>query len=109
MAEQLRKEGRFRQALRFYIEVSYLDANGPMNRGGVSDPELLKKYPPFDPELALQAPAIVNSIKTLASKQSMSKSDTKKLYIEVASEQYQNLKLPVDPQIAWKSVLSEMK
>lgn len=108
MAEQLRKEGREKQALTFFLEVSYLDANGPNNLGGLSNPVLLRESSPFDPELAFQAPAIVDTIHRLAKKLSVSQSELKELYIEVADRNHSNLRLPVSPQVAWESLLSEL-
>jgi hypothetical protein len=109
MAEQLRKEGRDKQSLLFFIEVSYLDANGPGNRGGLSDPELLKEYPMFDPDMGFQAPAVARSIKKLASQQSMSKEELKQLYVETAIEHRERMNLPVPPHKAWKDLSSELK
>jgi ribosomal protein L37E len=109
MAEQLRKEGREKQALLFFIEVSYLDANGPNNRGGISDPDLLKQFPMFDPEMGFQALAVARSISKLASKQSMSDDELKELYIETTSEHQARIKLPVSPHVAWKALLPDLK
>jgi DNA-directed RNA polymerase subunit RPC12/RpoP len=45
MAEILRKESRLEQALATYLEVCYIDLNGPSNMSGVTDPnfELVPK------------------------------------------------------------------
>ena len=41
MAELLRKETKLKHALQTYLEVCYLDLNGPNNIGGMNDPDLL--------------------------------------------------------------------
>ena len=33
-----------------YFEVCYLDLNGPNNMAGVTDAQLLKRFPPWDPK-----------------------------------------------------------
>ena len=61
MAEILRKENRLPAALGGYLEVCYLDLNGPHNTGGITDGELLREYPPWnhkDPTAEL-APGIL--------------------------------------------------
>ena len=50
MAEIFRKENRLSAALGGYLEVCYLDLNGPSNTGGVDDAELLREYPPWNPK-----------------------------------------------------------
>jgi len=49
MAELLKKEGKTTRALQFYLEVCYHDLNGPNNTGGVTDKDLLREFPPWDP------------------------------------------------------------
>ncbi len=108
MAELLRREKRNRPALETYLEVSYLDANGPRNMGGVFDPEITRKYPPFSPDKAFQAPAIVHHIQQLSESLGMSESELKAVFMEVAERTRKNIKLPVSPEQAWNDLLKEL-
>jgi uncharacterized Zn finger protein (UPF0148 family)/ribosomal protein L40E len=44
MAQMMQEEGKYKRALEFYLEVCYIDLNGPRNNEGLS-PELLKEFP----------------------------------------------------------------
>lgn len=107
MAELLTTEKKFRAALDTYLEISYLDANGPRNLGGASHPEVLREYPSFDREYAFQAPAIVNRIDLLAQRLNLSDLELSKAYLAVAERLQRNLKLPVAPEEGWKDLVSE--
>lgn len=110
MGELLRKENNNAQALNMFIEVSYLDANGPANRGGISsNPQLLKKYPPFDREMAVQAPGVVDRIEKLAKLLDLSDAALKKRYLEIAGEIQQLLDLSISPEKAWQDYRKELE
>jgi hypothetical protein len=47
MAQVLRKENRLELSLRTYLELCYLDLNGPMNPGAILDPELKNSFLPL--------------------------------------------------------------
>ena len=102
MAELLRKEGRNLPALATYIEVSYLDANGPRNVGGIFDPRLLAEFPPFDEKLAFQAPGIAQLIENLSRTLNLNEQELKAKYLEVANQIQSNMRLPVSPDKAWR-------
>ncbi|MFC1463878.1 MAG: hypothetical protein ACFLMY_03415 [Candidatus Brachytrichaceae bacterium NZ_4S206] len=105
MAEQLRHEKKDRPALETYLEVSYIDANGPRNMGGIFDPEIVRKYPPFSRDSAFQAPAIVHYIQELSASLGMKEDDLKKAFLEVAERTRNNLRLlPVSPEQAWNEL-----
>lgn len=109
MAEQLKSENRNRQALNTFIEVSYIDANGPNNRGGISDPNLLKKFPVFDPKSAFQAPVIIAVIKKLTDELGLSISELHNIYLETCQIHYKSLKLPIPPQEAWNKLKAKFE
>ena len=67
MAKLLLRENKQKQALGMFIEVSYLDANGPVNCG-VLDAEFLSKFPPFNPKLGIQAPHVLSDIAIISVK-----------------------------------------
>jgi DNA-directed RNA polymerase subunit RPC12/RpoP len=108
MAELLRHEKRNRPALETYLEVSYLDANGPRNMGGIFDPEVIREYPPFSRDKACQAPAIVHYIQKLSDALGMTKEDLKGIFVEVAEPTRKNLMLPVSPEQAWVDLRKEL-
>jgi ribosomal protein L40E len=55
MAQQMKEEKKYKRALEFYLEVCYIDLNGPRNNQGLG-PEMLKEFPNFDPREAFLAP-----------------------------------------------------
>ena len=101
MAEQLANEGRKKAGLCTFLEVSYLDANGPRNVDGISDPSILREFPPFDPDLAFQAPAVVHSIQQLASELALDVDGLRDVYFETASRLHKAMRLPVEPARGW--------
>ena len=104
MAELLRKEMKLKQALQAYLEVCYLDLNGPNNTGG-NDPELLKEFPPFDPNRnSFLAPGVIDLIQRIIKKLNIDKDEVKKIFIEHNSRIEKSLKLPLSTEDAWQSL-----
>jgi uncharacterized Zn finger protein (UPF0148 family) len=101
MAQLLRKEKRLELSLRTYLELCYLDLNGPMNP---IDPELRKQFPPFDVNMARLAPGIISEIKIILKKTGSDIEQAKVLFFEIASVNYRALKLPVSPLEAWTKI-----
>lgn len=92
MAQQLEEEQKLKQALGTYLEVCYLDANGPCNRGAK----------PFDPSQAVAAPGIARKVRELSRSLGLQPDEVKRLFTE-AAEIYHN-GLPVDSAEAWGKV-----
>lgn len=109
MAELLMSEGKRRQALDTYLEVAYLDANEPNNRGGMSSPDLLREFPPFTPESAVMAPGIVSEIETLGQELGLSEVDLRDAFLAVAERVHRNLNLPLKPDAGWHRLVSARK
>lgn len=97
MAQQLQGEGKLRQALGTYLEVCYLDANGPCNRGAKR----------FDPSQASIAPAIIRQVQELSRGLGLRPDEVKGLFIEAANIYHDGL--PVDSAKAWEQILPELK
>jgi hypothetical protein len=97
MAQQLQGEQKLMQALRTYLEVCYLDANGPCNRGAK----------PFDPGQAIIAPGIIRQVRELSRSLGLQSDEVKGLFIE-AADIYHN-GLPVDSVKAWDQILLELR
>ena len=109
MADYLHKSRRTLQALLTFLEVSYLDANGPTNLHGRVDPEILRESPPFDPSIAIQAPLVEGEIYVHSQELRMSNAVLKARYIKVASSFHKFIKTPVDPEDGWYELETEMK
>ncbi|OGE30545.1 hypothetical protein A2631_00030 [Candidatus Daviesbacteria bacterium RIFCSPHIGHO2_01_FULL_44_29] len=109
MAEILRGEMKLKDALRTYLEVCYLDLNGPNNTGGMNNPELLKEFPPFDPNRdSSLAPGVIDLIKRIVLKLNLSKDEVKQIYIEHNSRSEKSLRLPLSAEKSWQSLEKEI-
>ena len=108
MAQLLTGERRYREALTTFIEVSYLDANGPNNLGGITDPTIIRQFPPFNPKDAFQAPGIVSLISTLAKWLDLGATDLEQDYVKVADAMHKRMKLPVSPVDGWHDFQIEL-
>jgi hypothetical protein len=103
MAELLRKEKKLKSALYFYLDVFYLDLNGPNNTGG-SSLELLKKYPPFRSNEAMIAPGIIKRISSLIKQLGLDTKEIENLFKEMVKEQYSFIELPISPENGWRTI-----
>ncbi len=104
MAEILNIENKLKPALRTYLELCYIDVNGPNNCGSITDVDLLKMYPPFDPNDGFLAPGIIDRIKKLITKLSFSEFEVKELFMEISIMVFKAMKLPLNPENAWKII-----
>lgn len=106
MAELLMSEAKRRQALDMYLEVAYLDANDPNNRGGISSPDLLREFPAFTPDSAVMVPGVVSEIETLEEELGLTEVDLRAAYLAVAERVHRSLKLPLKPDAGWHRLVS---
>jgi len=103
MAEILRKWSRRpREALQFYLEVFYLDLNGPVNTGGN------RRVKPFDQRQAFIAPVVVRRIRRLAKKADVTPAELRQMLIR-AAETVGPSGLPVGPQTCWRRLRDYMQ
>lgn len=110
MADILRKEHKLKAALNTYLEVCYIDLNGPNNCMLPLDTETLKLLPPFDPEeSAFLAPAVVDYVKNIIKKLEIKKDDIKNLFLTNNNRVYKALKLPLSPDNCWDVLWKEIK
>lgn len=109
MAQILQKEKRERQALQTYLEVCYIDLNGPENRGGLHDVRLLKEYPPFDPRQAFLAPGVTGEVVDLADNLGLNLDEVKRVFMEIAQTVCVSMRLPVKPEKAWPKLVKELR
>lgn len=109
MAEFLSKEKKYENALETYLEICYLDLNGPSNMGGINDPAMFKEFPPFDPKVAFLAPGIIDRIKKIIKKIEFNQEKIKEIYIKHNDKIEKALKLPLSPEKCWESIEKELK
>lgn len=110
MAEMLANEKRHRPALDTYLEVSYLDANGPCNISGYDLALRLELgVVPFDRDQAFQAPGVAARIQRLADTLAMTRSDLRAAFLSVAFRIQPPMKLPVEPEVAWADLEASLE
>jgi hypothetical protein len=105
MGESLREERRLKEALLMYLEVCYLDLDGPQNLGGVANrPDLAAEFPPFDAKGAdaSLAPGVVRRCRNLVRALQLTPDELRDYFHKVAEPHHRNLRLPVDPPSAWR-------
>jgi hypothetical protein len=109
MAEILRNEMKLEQAFHMYLEVCYLDLNGPNNTGGIDDPEVLEQYPPFDPTRhAFLAPGVVKIVQLVICRLAIGNDKIKSLFVEHNSQIAKSLSLPLSTEDAWPLLEREL-
>jgi hypothetical protein len=106
MADILRKEGRSSEALGFYLEVCYLDLNGPRNTEGETDSELLREFPPWDPKSALSLgfTALPGLATEMIQKINLTPVTVEELFRKKVSALHAGLHLPLSPADAWPQI-----
>jgi hypothetical protein len=94
MAGQLRREGNAQRALDGFLEVLYLDMNGPGNSGAG-----------WEPALAVIAPAVVEwAWKECGNCEVDDVEELKQGFLKKAAKQYEALSLPISPENAWPQI-----
>lgn len=96
MAEILRKEKRHEHALSAFLEVCYLDINGPQNSAAT-----LIGRPAFLPSDRFLAPGVIDRVVRLIGNLDLDVEQTWLLFQEISNINHQALRLPVSPQEAW--------
>ena len=100
MAEILRKESKTLPALTTYLEVLYIDVNGPSNTGGL--------LPAFSKKDAFLAPGVLGRAAELIQELKLDDKETKAIFAEIAERNFTNLQLPVTPEQGWRKIKKEL-
>lgn len=104
--------GDFRNALIMYLELCYIDLNGPSNRGSFrNNLESLKEYPPFnsrDSRMVFLAPGIITNIEQISKEMNLSKEDIKQIFFEHNQIVEKSRRLPLSVQDAWIKLEPEL-
>jgi predicted nucleic acid-binding Zn-ribbon protein len=103
LAESCARRGLREDALRLFLEVSLIDLNGPRNCG-TTDPEFLRRFPPFDPKSAFLAPGVIALTVDLIAELEFSPDDTRRVFESVASSAGTALKLPRSRSSVWREL-----
>lgn len=99
-AEIVRREGRWDAALALYLDVCYLDLNGPQNNGGLTTIQ----RPAFDPARAILADGVLGRISSMIAKLNFDEEQTHATYQHVAELSHRSLRLPIAPEAAWRQI-----
>lgn len=102
MAEVRRKQDRLREALDLYLEVWYLDLNGPHDCWGVSGVRRLYEDAPFQPADGLTTPLVARWVIRIAERLFMDQPQVERAFGDIATRLYQALSLPLTPGEAWR-------
>lgn len=108
MAEFLRKEKRFGNALETYLEVCYLDLNGLTDNAAQLDAELLREFPAYDKSLAIIAPGVVKRIKTITKRLNINNEKIKTIFHTHNERIRKSLGLPETPDVCWQKLEKEL-
>jgi len=109
MAQLLKRENKLEQALDTFLEICYLDINGPRNCGKI-DWEIFKQFPPFDSKLGISAPGIIRIIIELMNEIKLSLPNVEIHFIQISEKILTALKiLPIAPQEAWEKLKLEIE
>jgi predicted amino acid-binding ACT domain protein len=113
MAEHLRGKMKLKQALTIYLEVCFLDTNGPNNYSGigdVNDAEILKEFPRFDPSFCSElSSGIVDIINMIIKELGLNIEEVKKTFMEHNFRIAKSFKTPLLPKQSWLVLEKELK
>lgn len=101
MAEHLHARGEQALALRYFLEVAYLDLNGPQNQRFFLGRR-------FDPLAGMLSPAFVQQVTGEADQLLGSREGLEALFLEVAQKARERLRTPLTPAHAWALLRDEL-
>jgi DNA-directed RNA polymerase subunit RPC12/RpoP len=107
MGDILKKDRRYLSALDTYLEVCYLDLNGP-NNCSTRDPAILREFPPFNPNDGMLAPGVLRYVQDMLKREGLSKNDAGARFLRIAAKVQRSLSLPVAPERAWERLSKEL-
>jgi uncharacterized Zn finger protein (UPF0148 family) len=110
MAAVLDDEGKLEAALGYYLDVCYLDLNGPQNRGQIVTNGKSKVAPGHDflLEDAFLAPAVVAKITEIILALKLNEHQVRNDFMHFAKREMHGLKPPVSPERAWEKLSAEL-
>lgn len=108
IGELLREKGSFEEALGRYLEVCYLDLNGPKNHGVLSDADLAEGLRPFEPEGEDLLPGVLDRVDIVIEALGFTAKETKAVFDKTSSKLGSLLNLPLPYQDAWVKIEAEI-
>ncbi len=108
MAEVRRRQVRLREALDIYLEVWYLDLNGPQDSWGVVESRRLYETTAFQPSRGLTTPVVARWTNRLGVRLDVDRQGMERLFGEIATRLYRTLELPLTPREAWRALEPEL-
>jgi len=104
MAQLLLRENKIALAFESFLEVCYIDANGPRNAGDLIGTQKFNEYPYFDEKLGIQAPGVLFHITDIAMNLRYTEEKLEQEFFQVANQIQAALKLPLSPKDAWAKI-----
>jgi len=96
MTEFLNKESRLKESLITYLEICFLDLNGPTNGAG------------FKLDEAFLAPVIIERANKLIKELNLAKDEVKTIFFQHNKKVENSIKLPLSVEKAWKKIKTEL-
>lgn len=107
MAELASIKGDVRGALALWLEVYYLDLNGPNNLS--ADTPTGPGWPrDFDPADGFLAPGAMMALADAVSDSELEPDEVRRVFEERAAALFTSLHLPLNPQTAWRKLRDEL-
>lgn len=105
MANFLRQKGHLAQALELYLDVWYLDLNGPRDaheaQRGSRGARLLNEDPLFEPGRTPVAGGVQNEVERLITSLALHTESVQTIFLHVAGVTHRKYALPLLPTRAW--------
>ena len=94
------------EALLVFLEVFYLDINGPQNVSHMFDPELDKGKKPkeWNPKRRFIAPAVIYYCQLMIKRTKTPFERVKSIFLNIMLAHFENLSLPISPEQAWVEI-----
>jgi hypothetical protein len=109
MASLQRRRGHLLEALALYLDVWYLDTNGPRDsEAGESVAMLGTEDPPFDPQRALSRSPARRPVRKLMHALDLQPRHVQTLFLDTAGPTHRTLDLPLSPTEAWQRIGPEL-
>ena len=110
MGELLHAEGKLKAALLTYFEVCYLDLNGAQTRDRYANqPQASTKIAAFNPKKPKLGGRVLKRCLGLVGSLRLNGPDVCEWFYRAAAQPHCDLRLPIDPQGAWRRLKQRMR
>jgi DNA-directed RNA polymerase subunit RPC12/RpoP len=99
MGDVMKGIPNMQRALEYYLQVCYLDVNGPNNTGGYQSAEFTAFSP--DTGSSFVAPAVIDYIRSIAETEKRPIAQVEQIFVETNTRLNKKLELPLTPEEAW--------